>query len=298
MTLATASAPAGSAIRGILLMCVTMLFFSGLDAAAKFASQELPYLQVVWARYFTHFLIAAAILNPWSTPEGWQTSQPGAQILRGLFLFGATAFNFLAITYLQLAETAAIFNIGPLLVALFAIPLLGEKIGIRRWSAILAGFVGVLIVTRPGLGGLSWASLLSVGAATCYAFYAITTRKLAATQSPSSLLLISAAVGAVVLLPVLPFVWQWPQSWLTWMVFLIMGVLGAAGHYLFILAHRLAPAPVLAPFIYSAIIWMVLLGYVIFGDIPTIWTIIGSCVVIGAGLYVLYREQQLEADAR
>lgn len=281
-------------MRGIGLMCGAILLFSSLDATAKFLSQELPILQVIWVRYFTHFALAAIFLNPWTSPQGWRTGKPLAQSIRGLFLFGSTVFNFLAITYLQLSETASIFFIAPLLVALFAVPLLGEKIGIRRWSAILAGFAGVLVVTRPGLGGLSWAALLSVSGATCYALYAITTRKLSATESPSSLLLISAGVGAIALLPAMPFVWQWPQAWTTWALLLLMGVFGGLGHYLLILGHREAPAPILAPFTYSGIIWMVGLGYLIFGDIPTGWTIFGAGIVICSGLYLLYREQQVK----
>lgn len=277
------------------MVCLAVGLFSCLDATAKYLSAYLPITQVVWARYATHFLVAAAVLNPLLVPAAWKSRRWRLQGLRGLYLFGATVFNFTAVAYLQLAEAAAIFFLLPLVVALIAVPLLGERIGPRRWAAIVFGFVGVLIVSRPGLGGLSWHVIFSFGAVACYALYVISTRELSTTDSPSSMLIISAGVGVLVPAPLIPAIWVWPDNMIHWLLILLMGVLGAAGHWFVILAYRLAPAPILAPFTYTGILWMIVIGYLLFGDIPSTWTLAGSGIVIVSGLYLLYRERQTGA---
>ena len=170
-------------------------------------------------------------------------------------------------------------------------PLLGEWAGPRRWAAIVVGFIGVLIVTRPGLGGMQWAALYSVAAMLFYAAYALMTRMLTATDSPAGMLLLSGIVAAIAMTPTGISVWVMPQDFLHWALLLATGLFGSVGHFFFILAHRHAPASLLSPFIYSQIVWMVGLGYFIFGDVPTVSTFIGASVVVGSGLYILYREQ-------
>ena len=186
----------------------------------------------------------------------------------------------------------------PFIVALLAGPMLSERVGPRRLAAIGVGFVGVLIITRPGLGGMHPAALLCVIAAVCYALYGISTRVLAAHDSSATTMFYSGIAGVVLMTPALPAIWTTPPSPLVWGVMLLMGAFGALGHWLLILAHARAPAPLLAPFIYTQIVWMLALGYAIFGDLPDRWTLIGAAVVIASGLYLLYRERVRSAEAR
>jgi len=208
-------------------------------------------------------------------------------------LLGSTMFNFMAFRYLQLDEAMAILFSTPFLIAIFAGPMLGEWVGWRRWTAILVGFSGVLLVVRPGMGGIQWAALLSFGSAICYAFYNILTRMLARSDSSETTLFYANLFGCLVMAPVLPFVWITPPNPLDWGLMLALGVLGAGGHFLLILAHRRAPASVLSPFIYTQIVWASTLGYLVFGNVPSRWTAAGALVVIASGLYLLNRERKV-----
>jgi drug/metabolite transporter (DMT)-like permease len=208
-----------------------------------------------------------------------------------LFLVGSTAANFFAFRYLQLDQALSILFSTPFLVAILAGPLLGEWIGWRRWVAILVGFAGVLLVTRPTAGGVHWAALYSVTSAVFYSLYIVATRVLTATDRTETMLFYSNLVGALAMLPVLPFVWSLPTN--PWHIALlaVFGAFGSFGHYLLIAAHRLVPASSLAPFMYTQLVWAILLGYLIFGDVPSSWTLAGAGVVVASGLYLLHRER-------
>jgi drug/metabolite transporter (DMT)-like permease len=171
--------------------------------------------------------------------------------------------------------------------------MLGEWVGWRRWTAILVGFSGVLLVVRPGMGGIQWAALLSFCSAVCYAFYNILTRMLSRTDTSETTLFYANLFGCVVMAPILPFVWTTPPSWLDVVLMLAMGAFGAGGHFLLILAHRGGPASVLSPFIYTQIVWASTLGYLVFDNVPSHWTVAGAVVVIASGLYLLNRERKV-----
>ncbi len=280
-----------SRLLGILLMCGALIAFSFLDAGAKWLGQSLHPVQVTWARYAANVFLVAIVLNPWTHPGVTRTKRPGLQLARSVLVCASTLANFFALQYLQLAQTVSILFATPLLVALIAGPLLGEWVGPRRMIAIVVGFVGILIITRPFGADVHPAALLSVFSALCYAIYAIATRVVSAHDSSATTLFYSGLVGAVVMTPFMPFVWIWPESWLQWAVMGLIGFCGAFGHWLLILAHARAPAPILSPFIYSQIIWMIALGYLIFGDLPDGYTLIGAVIVIASGLYLLSRER-------
>ena len=179
----------------------------------------------------------------------------------------------------------------PLIVALIAGPILGERIGRQRLAAVGVGFVGVLVIARPGLGTMHPAALLSLVGAVAYALYGITTRMLASTDSSATTIIYSSLAGIVLMTPLLPWVWTTPSSPLTWALLMMTGFFGAVGHWLLVLAYARAPAVILSPFIYSQIVWMLALGYIVFGDWPDPWTFAGTGIVIASGLYLLYREQ-------
>lgn len=280
-----------SRLIAIGLICGAVLFFALLDTSAKWLSAHMDPVQVVFARYAGSMVLVLMLLNPWSHPGVLRTKRPWLQGIRSLLLLGSTMLNFVAVKYLQLAETVSIMFAGPLLVALVAGPMLGEWPGPRRLAAIAVGFLGVLVITRPGLGGMHPAAILSIFGCICYSFYALATRQLAAFDPPETTMVYSGVAGTLAMLPLIPFFWSTPDSALVWLVMLGTGLLGGFGHWLLILAHRLAPATVLAPFIYSQIVWMIVLGWFVFGQFPDGWTFVGATIVIASGLYLLYRER-------
>lgn len=276
---------------GIGLMCAAVIAFACLDTIAKYLNGYMDTLQVVWARYTGGFILALLISNPISRPGLMSTGRPGLQILRAAMMLGSTVMNFMAFRYLQLDQSLAILFSTPFLVAILAGPILGEWIGWRRWVAILVGFAGVLLVTRPGAGGMHWAAFYSVGSACFYSLYIVLTRVLSRTDSSDTTLFYANILGAAAMLPVLPFVWSTPDN--PWVIFLmvVFGAFGSLGHYLLIVAHRLAPASVLAPFMYTQLVWATAFGYLVFSDVPNSWTLAGAAVVVASGLYLLHRER-------
>jgi drug/metabolite transporter (DMT)-like permease len=278
---------------GIALMCGAVAAFALLDATAKYLNHHMDTMQVVWARYTAAFVLALVWLNPWSRPGMLTTTRPLLQIGRSTLLLGSTVFNFLAFKYLRLDQALAIMFSTPFFVAVLSGPILGEWVGWRRWTAIGVGFAGVMVVTRPGAGGIHPAALLSVASALCYAAYAITTRLLARTDSTETTLFYSNLVGVLALMPVLPFVWTTPDNWFLVALMVLVGAMGSFGHYMLIVGHRLAPPAVLAPFIYTQLAWATILGYLIFADVPDRWTLFGAAIVVASGLYMLNRERMV-----
>jgi drug/metabolite transporter (DMT)-like permease len=278
-------------LTGIALMCGAVACFAFLDTTAKYLNLYMSTLMVVWARYTGAFLFPFIVSNPWTRPGLLRTTRPLLQIVRSILLLGSTMCNFAALRYLQLDEAIAIIFSTPFFVAALSGPLLGEWVRWRRWTAIGVGFVGVLIITSPGSGAFQPAALLSLAAALFYAIYSISTRILARTDSNETTLFYSNVVGAVALLPVVPFFWTTPTDPLVISLMVCSGAMGSFGHYLLIAGHRLAPAAVLSPFIYSEIVLVIALGYLVFGDVPNRWTLVGCAIVVGSGLYILHREQ-------
>lgn len=281
-------------LTGIALMCGAVAMFACLDAIAKYLGARMDPMQVVSMRFVTAFFLTLIVSNPLIRPGLFRTARPGLQIVRGLFLLGTTVFNFLSFQFLQLDEALAIMFSTPFIVAVLAGPILGEWVGWRRWTAIGVGFVGVLVVIRPGLGGIQWAALLSVAAAVLYSCYSIATRFIARYDSSDTTLFYGNLVATTVTLPVLPFVWTTPSSILEVVLLFAVGAFGSIGHFLLIVAHRRAPASVLSPFMYSQLIWATMFGYLVFSDVPSVWTLLGAGIVVGSGLYLLYRERKVK----
>ena len=248
-------------------------------------------LLTTFMRYAVSVGLISLFVNPITTPHVARTRRLGLQVVRSVLLFGSTALNFVALRHLQLAETLSIQFAAPLTVALLAGPLLGEWSSPRRMAAIGVGFLGVLVIVRPGVGTMHPAVLFSLGNMLCYALYIITTRKLAATDSTATTMFYSGLSGVALMSPLLPWIWTQPASWLVWALLVGVGLFGTLGHWLLVLAHARAPANVLAPFIYTQLLWSVLLGYLLFGDVPNRFTVVGSAIVVASGLYLLAQER-------
>jgi drug/metabolite transporter (DMT)-like permease len=212
-------------------------------------------------------------------------------IVRGAMFCAMTGINFWALQYLQLAVTSSIFFVVPILIALMAAPMLGEKLDAGRWAAILAGFAGVLVIVQPGGADFHPAMLLSLVNAVLYALFNLSTRQLAAYDPPETIQYLPAVVASLLLAPFAIAGWQSPAGWLEWTLLCLLGVLGGCGHYLLALAHRYAPATVIAPFLYQQVLYMALFGYLVFGDVPAAGVWIGAGIVIASGLYLFARER-------
>ena len=279
-------------LRGIGLYCLALLLFTSLDTLAKYTSRYVPAIEVAWIRFFGQAVIATLVLRPWRDLGEYRSRRPLLQLVRSTMLLGSTVFNFLALTHLQLDETTSISFATAFVVAGLAGPILGEWIGLRRWIAVVVGFAGVLVVTRPGSAGFNPAIFLSIAGMFCNSSYLLLTRLLAPTESAGSMLLFPAVAATLLLAPTALPVAVLPPSFGIGLALAATGLCGAVGHWFLIQAHRRAPAAVLAPFVYSQLIWMVTFGYLVFGDLPNEFTIIGAAVIVASGLYIIYRERR------
>jgi len=277
---------------GIGLISITFICFALLDCGAKWLVKTLPVLQVVWLRFLFHAVVSTAMMAPKFGSGILRTRRPKLQFLRAAMLATMTGTNFWALQYLQLAETGSIQFSVPIIIALIAAPLLGERMDAARWTAISIGFLGVLIIVRPGTQGFHPALLLAIFNAFLYASFNLMTRQLAAHDSPEATQFFSSLGATLAITPFALAAWQAPPGALQLLILFLMGVAGALGHYLLALAHRYAPASVLGPFLYQQIVWMVLLGYLVFGDVPDAAVVLGAAIVIGSGGYLLWRERQ------
>jgi drug/metabolite transporter (DMT)-like permease len=280
-------------LKAIGLMALATLCFAALDSTGKYliVKEAVPVAQVTWLRFVGHVVFSAVALWPFAFKPSLRSAKPVLQILRSVLMVVTTGFNFLALRYLQLDQTVAIFFLTPLLVAALAGPLLNEWVGWHRVVAIAAGFIGVLLVMHPGIGSVHWSMLLALVATFGYALYNLATRYLAGFDPPEVTQTYTPIGGLLILAPFALAAWHWPSA-LQYALLASLGFWGGLGHWLLILAHRSAPAPVLAPFIYLGLLWMSVAGYLIFGNVPTLWTLSGAAVVILSGLYLLARERK------
>lgn len=287
-------------MKAIVLMCVAVTFFSCLDTTAKYliSHTEIATAQVVWMRFIGQMALMIILLGPWNAPQLLRTQKLGWQLIRSLLMAATTLCNFIAVQYLRLDQTVSIAFLAPLVVAALAGPFLGEWVGWRRMLAILAGFAGILIVLRPGFADVHWAFGFSFASMMVYALFMLLTRKLAPYDPPLVTLFYSLMAGAVIGAPFAFQHWVWPETWLQWLQLLSLGALGGTGHYLLILAYRLAPASSVSPFLYFQLLSMVALGFLVFDDVPDGWTLMGSSVVIASGVYLVHRERMQAREAQ
>ena len=290
--------PGGHRLKAIAYVCLAVVGFTTIDVCAKWLNPHIGTLQTTYLRYVSALFWILPFINPWMVPNLFKSERPGLQLARGLLLLNSTWMNFIAIQYLQLSQTVSIGFMAPLMVSLLAGPLLGEWAGPRRLAAIAIGFLGILIITRPGSGAIHPAALLSVVGMFGYACLLLMTRRLAAVDSAETTFFYSSLTGAVILTPFALADWHSPSTLTQWAVVALCGFGGAAGHWLLIQAQRFTDAPVLAPFLYTQILWMTVSGYLFFGDVPDRWTLLGAAIVIASGLYILHRERVRALESR
>ena len=273
-------------LRGIVLVMSAVFMFSSMDTIAKYVLRSYPLPPLIWARYAVHLIFMVLLLAP---RMGWnlvRTAHPWLQVLRGMLLVVSTAFFYLSLTLLPLAEAAAISFVGPVLVTALSGPLLGERISARQWVAVTLGFVGVLIIIRPGGGMLTPAAIFPLLTALAFSLYQIVTRKIVGRENPLTTLFYTALVGAAVTSVGLPFAWQTPTL-LQAPLIVAIGLLGGFGHFLLIRAVAQASPSALAPFVYVQLIWSTGLAFIAFGEFPNSGSLIGMLVIISGGLLAI-----------
>ena len=277
-------------LKGIALMLAAMAILPGIDVLAKFLGQEgVPVMQIVWARLtFGAFLTLpfAARHTGW---RGLMPDQPGIHTLRASLLIAATFFFFCALKYLPIADALAIFFVQPLVLTALSPLILKETVGPRRWAAVCVGFIGTLIIIRPGSQHFDWTVLLPLMLVGTNSGFQLLTSKMSKTEDPITTHFYTGWIGTALATLILPFVWEMPSDWTVWLQLLLMGVLASIGHFLLILAYGRAPAATLTPYMYSQIGFAVLGGWVVFNHLPDQWTFAGMglvalCGALGAWL--------------
>lgn len=286
-------------ISAILLICASGLLFTFLDTSAKYLVLSGMSSQfVAWTRFAVHVLLAFVLLRGWSHFELFRWNSLPKQVIRGALLFGSTFFNFFALKSLQLAETMSIYFFAPMVITALAGPILGEWAGWRRWMAILVGFVGVLVITRPGFSSFHLGHVFALCSNFSYCGYVLMTRAMSRSETPESLIFYSALAPTLLMLPVVPYTASAPPDALHWVLLLGLGVFGAIGHWFVIKAYSAASTTALAPYPYLQMLWMIIAGYVVFGQLPDRWTIAGALIIVASGLYIVHREHQLRLAER
>lgn len=281
--------------RGIVWMVAATILFADVNATAKHLIQFYAIPQVAWA-YFTLFWPVLLVLLNVRLPRLMATRQPGLQIARALCLVAAVAFFFSTLLIFPLAESSAVLYTAPIFVCAFSLPLLGERVGLRRWIGVLVGFAGALVVIRPGVGAVRAEALLPFGAAISFALYQILTRRLSRTDSTMTTLVNTSVYCVVLSTAVVPFFWMTPD--LTgWVLMVNMGVAGGVGQYALIQAYEAAPAATVAPINYAGLIWAALLGFVLFSQFPDLWSVLGALAIIASGLYIFRLEARRSEGA-
>ena len=277
-------------MRGIIYMLLAVTLFSGLNASVKFLTADYPTTQILWARYTGHIIYVFILLAPRRALNAVKSNRPKIQLSRSVLMVGATVCYYTALRYVALPTAAAVNFTSPLMVALLAIPILGEHVGLRRWAAILMGFAGALVIARPGFDVIHPAVLLVFGTAFCYGLYQVLTRKVAPHDSSETSIIYTALVGFIVTSFVVPFDYIMPANWVDFLVFFAPGFFGGLGHFCLVKAYENGPASAISPFNYTQLVGSVTLSVIIFSEFPDFWTWVGCGIIVASGLYLMHRE--------
>ena len=276
-------------MKAIILNLSAWVMLPIMDGFAKYLSSTIPILQITWSRYFFTVIFVLPIILVFFRKNFKWTEQPKLQLIRGLLLFCANILFFYSISIISLAKALTLAFIAPLIVTILSPILLDEKVGLRRWAAVITGFIGSLIVLRPGFVEINTASIAAIGTGFLYGIYLIVTRKLHNADHPLLTLLLTGVVGAIIGSAIMPFVWVQPTV-TDWYMMLAIGFFASIGHLLLILSLRYADASKLAPFGYFEIVTNIIIGFYFFNHFPDIWTFLGLFVIISSGIYIFRRE--------
>ncbi len=280
-------------MRGILYMLITaVILFPALNASVKYLSQDYSLVQIIWMRSVVHFLWMVVLFMPILGIKLFITTRPKLQIARSFLQLTALTTFVVGLMYTPMTTAASIYFCGPLIVVALAAPLLGERVGFKRWIAVFIGFIGALIIIRPGGDGMHWASTLILVSAALYALYQILTR-IAADHDDFRVSSIYTVFLALIISSIaVPFFWVTPVNVVDWAIFIGLGILGGLGHLFVIKAYEHAEASLVGPFDYGQLIGATILGFFIFSEFPDIWTWIGAGIIVLSGIYVARYKQR------
>jgi len=284
--------------RSVFYMALAMALIPCLNASAKYLGHGYATVEIVWARYAGHFAYMVVAFFPRRGFRLFHTRQLGVQVLRSALLVSATGVYFTALHYTDLPTAAVISFVSPFMITGLSFVMLGEPVGPRRWAAVAVGFLGAMVILRPGTGVVHLASFLVLISAACNALYQILTRSLAARDSAETSNTYIAVVGFILTTLAVPFFWETPRSAVDLLLFVGLGIFGGFGHYFIVKALEWGPAAVIAPLNYAQLVGTVIIGYLAFDEWPDLGTWVGAVVIIGSGLYIFYRERALEKRAR
>ena len=285
-----APARADRPLRGITLLLLSGIFLGTSDATSKYLSTTLPSVEIAWIRFLVFALIMIPAMVPTSPVFSLRTRRPMLQVTRGMALLGSSLLFISGLRFLPIAEASATSFVSPLFVTALSIFFLGEKVGLRRWLAAAVGLMGVMIVLRPGTSAFHPAAFFPVVSALAWACTLILTRKMSGQEHTVVTMTYSSIVGFAVLCALVPFVWVTP-TWHDILLGIVIGLASTAGQWIVVLAFRYADASVLAPFSYIQLLWVTLLGFAIFGEVPDVWTVVGAAFIVASGLYTAHRER-------
>jgi drug/metabolite transporter (DMT)-like permease len=285
-----APARADRPFKGIALILASTVFLGASDVTAKYLSATLPSIEIAWIRFLVFALIMSPAMLPGSPLFALQTNRTGLHLLRGAALLGSSLFFISGLRFLPIAEASATGFVSPLFVTALSIIFLGEKVGLRRWIATAVGLVGVIIILRPGSGAFHPAAFFPLVSALAWACTLIMTRMMSGTERAITTMTYSSIAGLFILSALVPFVWVTP-TWHDIAFGILIGVASTAGQWIVVLAFRYADASVLAPFSYTQLLWVSVLGFFIFGEVPDAYTITGAAFIVASGLYTAHRER-------
>jgi drug/metabolite transporter (DMT)-like permease len=278
----------------ILFMCATtVVMFPSLNTAMKHLAIEYGVAQVIFMRSAGHMLIMLAMLMPGHGLAIFRTRRLGWQLGRSSLQCASTGFYTVALTFIPLTTATTVAFTAPLLVVALSGPMLGERVGPRRWAAVLVGFIGALVIIRPGGAVMHWADFLVIGSALCYAAYQLLTRRIALYDSARTTGIYTISISLLASAIAVPFFWTTPENLIDWGLFASMGVAGGLGHFFMVKAYQLGQASIVGPFDYGQLIGATFLGYLVFAEFPDLWTWVGAALLVGSGLYIARREAVL-----
>jgi len=282
------------ALRGIVLMIAAVSTFTCLDTTSKYLAQHYPVPAIVWARYVVHMVLMALVLGPRLGIGLLRTTNLRLQLIRGVVLAASSLVFLSALRLMPLAEAAAIAFMTPIIIAVLAGPVLGERVERRTWVALAGAFIGVLLIVRPGGGLFTWAALLPLASAFMMALYQMLTSRLAGRDAPLTTLFYPAVIGTALVPVVFPHQLALPAGALHAGLFVLIGVLGGLGHFFLIRAHDYAPTSTLSPFMYAQLLTAVLLGWLVFGQLPDAVAATGMVTIAASGLLLILGHRRLQ----
>jgi drug/metabolite transporter (DMT)-like permease len=285
----SALARADRPFRGIALILLSTVFLGTSDATSKYLSSTLPSIEITWIRFLVFALIMVPAMLPGTPLYALHSRRPGLQLMRAMALLASSLFFISGLRFLPIAEASATSFVSPLYVTALSIVFLGERVGVRRWLATAIGLIGVLIILRPGSSAFHPAAFFPIVSAFAWACTLIMTRMMSGRERGMTTMTWSSIAGLCILSALVPLVWVAP-SWHDILFGILIGVASTAGQWIVVLAFRYADASVLAPFSYTQLLWVSMLGFLIFGEVPDVWTVTGAAIIVASGLYTAHRE--------